>query len=52
VIDSYNQALKISPKDAKIHSYRGIAFNEEEYLKSAISSYKQAVMIEPSYSND
>lgn len=48
-IESYKQALKINPNDAKTHFNLGIAFGEKDDFAAAINSYKQALKIDPGY---
>jgi tetratricopeptide (TPR) repeat protein len=46
-IDSYKQAIRIDPDDAKAHYNLGTAYDELGKYEDAIVSYKQALMINP-----
>lgn len=48
-IDSYRQALRVEPNDAKTHFNLANAQSNQGELDAAIASYKQALKIDPSY---
>ena len=50
-IESYKQAIRIDPDDAKGHYNLGNTYFKSGKYKEAIESYKQAIRINPDYAN-
>ncbi len=46
-IESYTQAIRIKPDDAKAHSNLGNAYVSSGMYKEAIEAYKQAIRTKP-----
>ncbi len=48
-INSYQQAIKLQPKNADLHFNLGIAYNNTNQFNEAIAAYQQAITLNPNF---
>jgi tetratricopeptide (TPR) repeat protein len=48
-IAAYEEAIRLDPKDARLHNELGLAFYAKKKYEAAIAAYKEAIRLNPKY---